>query len=204
MEPMSFWQLVENSPEWVGVFANAIFAITTITVIIWQVCVMKVQVRVMKWQVRSSARHEHIQNRLIRLQHEHEWVIRKNQEREQILKLGRKLHLDLGVLQHPSETEATIWGETQDTMYELEARLRILDVALCGEHDNWFITLEDYVEAVVKIVIADPNDFPSEQTKQALHDAEQHHNPTAIFLNIEEAIRMEFFDFKDKWDGMLK
>ena len=52
MQEMSFWQLVENSPEWVGVFANALFAIVTIYVVYRQV-------RVMGWQ-----------NNLIRLQHE--------------------------------------------------------------------------------------------------------------------------------------
>ncbi len=112
MEPMSFWQLVFNNPEWVSVFANAIFAVTTIAVIIWQVYVMKAQVRVMKWQARRSARNEQIQNRLIRLQHEHEWVLRRNQEREQLLKLARKLQLDVGCLQHASsDADSRLWGE---------------------------------------------------------------------------------------------
>src|SRR5271154_3817779 len=112
MEPMSFGQLVENNPEWVGVFASALFAIVTIGVIIWQVFVMKAQVRVMKWQVRSSARHERTQNRLIRLQHEHEWVFRKNQEREQILKLARKLHLAAGCLKEtPMAADQLNWEE---------------------------------------------------------------------------------------------
>ena len=41
MQEMSFWQLVENSPEWVGVFANALFAIVTIYVVYRQVRVME-------------------------------------------------------------------------------------------------------------------------------------------------------------------
>jgi hypothetical protein len=86
MQEMTFWQLVRNSPEWVGVFANALFAIVTIGVVIWQVLVMR-------WQGRNSDRHERIQNRLIRLQHEHEWLLRMNAEREQVLKLARKLHI---------------------------------------------------------------------------------------------------------------
>jgi hypothetical protein len=121
MEPMSFWHLILNNPEWVGVFANALFAIVTIGVVIWQVCVMRAQVRVMKWQGRNSARHELIQNRLIRLQHEHEWVLRKNQQREQLLKLGRKLNLAADSLKEtPSEGDRTSWGEVQDTLYELQ------------------------------------------------------------------------------------
>ncbi|MGC2330793.1 MAG: hypothetical protein WA581_05025 [Candidatus Acidiferrales bacterium] len=52
---MSLWHLIWNSPEWVAVFANALFALVTISVIVWQV-------RVMIWQGRTSARHERIQN----------------------------------------------------------------------------------------------------------------------------------------------
>lgn len=198
MEPMSFWQLVENNPEWAGVIASATFAFFTLLVITWQVCVMI-------WQGRNSDRHERIQNRLIRLQHEHEWVLRKNQEREQLLKLGRKLHLDLGVLEHSSsEAEATVWAEMKDTMYELDSRLKILDLATFSTlYDKWYFTLGEYVEAVVKIVVDEPSEFPSDRTKKALYDAEQHHKPIEIFLNIEEAIRMEFFDFKGKWDAAL-
>ena len=102
--------MILNNPEWVGVFANALFAVTTIGVITWQVCVMKsqtrvmtMQVRVMRWQSRISARHERVQIQLIHLQHEHEWLLRLNAEREQLLKLGRKLHLAAGCLkQTPS------------------------------------------------------------------------------------------------------
>jgi hypothetical protein len=78
MEPMGFWQLVENGPEWVAAFASIVFGLATTGVIAWQVFVMKAQVRVMEWQVRSATRHERLQNRLIRLQHEHEWVRQKN------------------------------------------------------------------------------------------------------------------------------
>ena len=40
MQEMSFWQVVENSPEWVGVIANTLFAIVTIGVVVWQGRVM--------------------------------------------------------------------------------------------------------------------------------------------------------------------
>src|ERR1700722_13431102 len=68
MHEMSKWEFVLNNPEWVAVFASAVFAVFTIVVIVWQVGVMKAQVRVMVWQGRNSSRHESIQNRLIQSQ----------------------------------------------------------------------------------------------------------------------------------------
>jgi hypothetical protein len=131
VEPMSFWQLVENSPEWVAAFASIVFGLATTAVIVWQVFVMKAQVRVMEWQTRSAARHERLQNRLIRLQHEHEWVRQKNQERGEFLKLARKLHLVAGCLKKtPAEDDRHHWGELQDTVYELHERLQILDLSV--------------------------------------------------------------------------
>jgi hypothetical protein len=145
MEPMSFWQLVMNSPEWVGVFANVIFASTTIGVVIWQVRVMKAQVRVMKWQGRNSVRHERIQNKLIRLQHEHEWLLSLNAEREKILKLSRKLHLRaVSLKEADSIADQLNWEELQDTVYELSERLRIVDVRFYT--DKWCPTLILYVD----------------------------------------------------------
>jgi hypothetical protein len=97
----------------VGVFANALFALVTITVIIWQVCVMKAQVRVMKWQGRTSARHERMQNQLIHLEIEHSWLQLLNDERSQILKMARKLHLAAGCLKEiPSDTDKTFLGRS--------------------------------------------------------------------------------------------
>jgi hypothetical protein len=214
MEPMSFWELIKNSPEWVGVFANALFAMVTISVVTWQVYVMKAQVRVMEWQGRTSARHELIQNRLIRLQHEHEWVIRKNIEREHLLKLGRQLHLAVGCLkQKPSDADGIHWGELQDTVFELSQRLRILDVGTySGAYDQWFFTLEAYVEAVQNAVLENSkfnktydvaNETPNLKTRETLAAADTTHKPISIFLDIEAAIRMEFFEFKKKWDSEL-
>jgi hypothetical protein len=34
MYDVSFWELVGSSPEWVGIFANALFAVVTIAVVI--------------------------------------------------------------------------------------------------------------------------------------------------------------------------
>lgn len=207
MEPMSFWQLVKNTPEWVGVFASSLFAIVTTAVVIWQI-------RVMKWLGRNSDRHERIQNRLIHLQHEHEWIIQKNREREQILVMARKLHLAANCLKlEPSRGNAVLWGEVQDTARELDARLRILDVSTyTGSYDQWFPSLEEYVGAIQKAVIADwefnnmnhrENLVPNESTIKALKALDDFHKPNSIFLEIETAIRMEFFEFKQRWDAAL-
>ena len=214
MEPMSFWQLVENNPEWVGVFANALFALVTITVIIWQVCVMKAQVRVMKWQGRTSARHERMQNQLIRLEIEHSWLQLLNDERSQILKMARKLHLAAGCLKEiPSDTDKYFWEEVQDTVRKLRERLRTLDVAVySGPYGNWFFELEGYAGSVMNAVIADGNfnakygqegQIVNLSTRNALKEADDLYKPTDIFLNLETAIRMEFFEFKGKWDALL-
>jgi hypothetical protein len=195
---MSLWQLLKDNPDWVGVVASSIFAAVTACIIFWQVCVMI-------WQGRNSDRHERAQNRLIRLQHEHEWVWRRNRERDQLLKLGRELHLAVGCLvdQSPDSLEPQFWGEIQDAVHELTRRLNVLDIAaFSGDYDQWFPALEDYVSAIDKIVIDEKDvQYPSKQTKKKLEDAEKHHKPLSIFLDIEAAIRMDFFDFKNKWDA---
>jgi hypothetical protein len=196
MQEMSFWQLVENSPEWVGVLANALFAIVTIYVVYRQV-------RVMEWQ-----------NNLVRLQYEHEWLLRLNEGREQVLKLGRKLHrYASGVKEKPQSSDQRLWAEVQETVGELDARLNILDVsAYSGQYDNWFPRLSEYVGAVRKAVIADyefkttysvDDGIPSLSTRKTLKEAEHKNEPINILLDLEAAIRMEFFDFKTRWDAAL-
>jgi hypothetical protein len=208
MEPMSFWELVKNSPEWAGVISSTAFAIVTTVVIIWQV-------RVMRWQGRNSERHEYIQNRLIRLQHEHEWLLRLNAEREKILAMARKLHLIAGCLKERQQAGDVLnWEELQDKVFELSERLRVLDVrAYSGAYDSkWSATLTLYVNAVLKAVIDDgkfnvtyaqTNAIPNVSTRKALEEANDTYSPTGIFLDLETAIRMEFGEFKDKWDAEL-
>jgi hypothetical protein len=84
--------------------------------------------------------------------------------------------------------------------------------AFTGENDNWFPNLTRYVEAVLKAVIDDsrfyetfelPSDSPNLTTRKALKDAEQRHEIVKVFLDLEGAIRMEFFDFKTKWDSLM-
>jgi hypothetical protein len=207
MEPMSVWRLALDNPEWAGVFANSLFAATTIAVIIWQV-------RVMTWQGRNSERHERIQNRLIRLQHEHSWVLRLNAEREQLLKLGRKLYLAANALKEkPTEFDPLRWVEVQETVTELSSRLQVLDVAaFTGPFDRWYINLRDYVEAVQKAWIDDSSfnqtfslssDSPTLSTRKTLKEAGERCDIIGTFLEIEGAIRMEFHQFKKKWDDAL-
>jgi len=43
-------------------------------------------------------------------------------------------------------------------------------------------------------------DVPAPETVAALQAAAKTYNPTGIFLDTERAIRMEFFDLKDRWD----
>jgi hypothetical protein len=165
-------------------------------------------------QMLNSNRNERIQNRLIRLQHEHEWVMRLNAEREQVLKLARTLHLVAGCLKPtPSNGDELHWNELRDTVYELHERLRIVDMAAySGSYDQWFPRLEDYVEGVLQAVVAD-GDFkttyllegqrPTLATRETLKGLDDRCNPIGIFLEVETAIRMEFSQFKDKWDAVL-
>jgi hypothetical protein len=200
METMSLWRLILNNPEWIAVFASVIFAIATLNVMIWQ--------------VRVSTRHERIQNRLIRLQHEHSWMLQLNEERETLLNLARKLHLAAGCLKSKhSISDPLHWTEVVHTTYELDSRLKILDMdAFTGENDNWFPNLTRYVEAVLKAIVDDsrfyetfelPSDSPNLTTRKALKDAEQRYEIIKVFLDLEGAIRMEFFDFKKKWDSLM-
>ena len=194
LQPISLWQLLLNNPEWVAVLA----AVVTVIVIIWQVCVMI-------WQGRTSARHERTQNKLIRLQHEHEWVRQRNQERAEIAALTRKLHRDIGPLLDHKTVGGLIWGETLDTADELRSRLSILDIAIfAGPYDHWFPKLEGYVDAVLKAITDDTSGYPSEEARKKLADAEKQGNPIGIGLEIEAAIRMDFFEFKQKWDALLQ
>jgi hypothetical protein len=212
MQPMSWGHLILNSPEWVAVFASALFAVVTIGVVIWQVCVMKAQVRVMIWQARSSHRNEQTQNRLLRLQHEHEWVRQRNREREELLKLAGKLSSAVSCLKDPrSRSAPQHWYDVQSTAYELESRLSLVDItAFLGVYDHWYPNLRQYLEAVLDVVLddskypqPDSSGWPAPETVQALAAVAERCNPTKILLDLQTAIRMEFYDFKKKWDALL-
>jgi hypothetical protein len=196
MQEMSFWQVVENSPEWIGVIANTLFAIVTIGVVVWQ---GRVMVR---------------QNKLMQLEHEHDWLLHSNEARQQVINLARKLHRVAGCIKEaPRSGDQHSWEELQDTAYELKEHLQTLDVsAYSGEHDNWFPRLIEYVDAVLHAVAADyefkakysvDEEAPSLSTRNALQDADKKYDPIKILLDLEAAVRMEFFDFKTKWAAAL-
>src|SRR5580698_1030997 len=210
MHEMSKLEFLLNNPEWVAVFASAVFAVFTITVIIWQVFVMKEQVRVMVWQGRTSARHEsrqnrliESQNRLIRFQFEHERIQILNGERARLLKLGRKLQLSVSCLKEtPSEHDGIFWDEVVDEASELNVRLSTLDIDAYDDfYGEWYFHLTDYVESLLRAIADDgkqpaiaPGIRPAPTTVAALLAIEKRCDPTQIFLEIETAIRMDFFD----------
>jgi hypothetical protein len=204
MEPMSFWQLVKNTPEWMGVFATSLFAVITIIILIRQVIVMR-------WQGRNSDRHERLQNTLLRLQLEHEFVLLLNAEREKILKLMYELSLFSGAFEMQESIITTIdWTKLQDTAYELDQRLRILDSRTYTDaYGSWYSQLRQYVDDVLNVVIEDnklrnEQGNPSHYRKGLLQAANYKNNPINIRLGIETAIRMAVSEFKDKWDAALK
>jgi hypothetical protein len=48
-----------------------------------------------------------------------------------------------------------------------------------------------------------PGETPNLSTRKELKAVDDRHNPISIFIDLETAIRMEFLDFKDKWDAAL-
>jgi hypothetical protein len=201
MQPMSLWELVKNSPEWVAAIASIIFGGVMALLVFWQVVVMR-------RQGENSDRHERIANRTLRLQIEREWILQRNRDRRRLLKLARKLQLAARTLaSSPPVDDPLAWDDVQSTADEITSRLRILDLAtLSSEFDSWFSPLEDYAEAILNAWIAwdkEPPESRTRQTKKALKDADTLFNPGKIRLDLETAIRMEYFDFKSKWDAVL-
>ncbi len=201
MQPISLWELAKNSPEWVAAFASILFGIVMALLVYWQVIVMK-------RQGENSDRHERIANRTLRLQIEREWILQRNRDRRRLVKLARKLQLAAMTLaSNPPVDDPLAWDEVQSAADEITSRLRILDLAtFSSEFDSWFSPLEDYAEAVLNAWMAwdkEPPESRTQQTKKALEDADTLFNPGKIRLDLETAIRMEYSDFKDKWDAVL-
>ena len=143
------------------------------------------------------------------------WLLRSNSEREQILKSARKLHLTAGCLKEKQNAgDQLSWEEVRDTVYELSKRMRILDLrAYSGAYDQWYFNLNQYVDAVLRIVTDDATfsetydmtgETPGISARRALKEADNRYEPITIFLELEAAIRMEFFEFKTRWDIELR
>jgi hypothetical protein len=201
MHDYTWTQLLKDNPEW----ATVVFSAFTTLVIVWQVIVMILQGR-------GVDRREHQQNRLIRLQFDHSLLIRMNAEREKILHMAREVHHVAGCLTLPPMTGGeSFWEELPVKTYELNQRLRILDLgAYTGPNDTWYFQLEEYINDLVRI-IGEDNDFqklyemdgmtPADSTRVKLKEAENRHNPIGILLDIEKAMRLEFFEFKGRLDS---
>jgi hypothetical protein len=150
MHEESFWTLVKSSPEWVGVIASSLFALVT-TGIIWRqkiamekqvevtreqgiaaATIMKQQADIMKQQGEVSAEHQRIQNGILRLQHEHDWLNAYNAKREEILRSATRLHiLILGIVNEPPPpfSDAQQWGELLQARSAMKFQMDLLDVA---------------------------------------------------------------------------
>ena len=205
MHEMSKSEFILNNPEWVGVLASAIFAFFTICVIIWQVIIMIVQGR-------RSDRRQRVQNNLIRYQIARDGVQQRNQERSEILKLASRLKFAaFSLRRNATSTDEENWESVQNTAFELDGLLKILDIATYSmPYDQWYFALEDYVEAVIQAVNGDvelhpifkaPYNLPAPPTRIELELAFERYDPTKIILDIQAAIRMEFFDLKNMWDA---
>jgi hypothetical protein len=224
MHEMSWTEIIKDNPEWVAVIVSSVFAFVTVGVVIWQVCVMIWQGRI---SISGDQRQQTLlraQNRLFELQLEHQRIQILNAERLLLLNMARKMHLAASCLDlAPSVADQLNWDEVRDTMMELHQRLRVLDVdAYDGPYDQWYPELDQYVKAIEDAVIHD-RDFqrekpvtpetsagpvqregvPAMETVLALKGAITRHTPLGTFLDIETAIRMEFFEYKSKVDGAL-
>lgn len=186
-----------NSPEWIAVFTNSLFAAVTVGVIIWQVCVMR-------WQGGNSDRNERIQNRLIRFQFEYARLQHLNDERSKILKLAFELCLALGTLHGGMLNSDKIWPKMENLSLELRHRLRTSDTAaFTGKHDaEWFINLNGLVDLVTDALFT--QSLSVQGAIQALQQADKKFKSVETLLALESAIRQEFSDFTLKWDKEVR
>ena len=206
-------RLLKDNPEWASLCATVLFAIIT-TAIIWrQVCVMQAQTRIMKWQARNSVKHERQQNRLltsqnklIRYQFEYSWLKELNDERKQLLVLGRLLEDQIKlVAQGDRNVVLTRWAEMRETVEQLDGRLKTLNVAVyTGQYDSWYEKLFLYVDAVLKIVREQKGLPPPASTNVELLRANERCEIDHVFTELEQAIESEFIKFKLTWDAETK
>lgn len=202
MGPTSFWELVKNNPEWVGVVTSVIFAVVTAVILGWQVFVMQ-------RQERNSSRHEETQNNLLQLQLEHEFVRLLNAERERILELAKELKLSSDCFMNAPISVNNHWNKLKNTAYELNERLSVLDLrAYSGSYGKWYFDLNDYVDALLKAVVQDTDTMAEGDVRLRVMDllrtSANTHKLIDIQLAIESAIRMEVFGFEQKWNAALK
>lgn len=204
MHEYTWTQLFKDNPEW----ATVLLAAITTLIIFWQVVVMI-------WQGKRGDERDRQQNELLRLQFHHSWLTRMNAEREKILRLTKDIHSAAGCLTLPPMTGGeSFWENLGDKTDQMRDCLSILDFGAChGDYDSWFPLLEDYIEDLRKIIVEDyefqrlyklDGKTPVAATRTKLKEAEARHSPIGICLDIETAIRMEFFEFKQNFDDEMK
>lgn len=225
MHDMSFWKVVQNSPEWITVFSTILFAAITSYIIWRQKCVMQQQVkvtkeqgedaaRIMQEQVKMmekqgeiSARHEQMQNRLLQLQHEHEWLTVLNAKRYEILKIATKLHVDVLYLIKKVDAgqDAMVWSRMLELRSELKVQMEILDVAAyTKDKDGWYAKLGAWVTELFSIIgesLKSPiySGVPADSTRKALAAAETTYDPVKPMYALQTLIRETTEEFNKKW-----
>ena len=213
MREISFWKLVENSPEWVGVFTTTVFALVTTAIIFGQYLAMKAQVRVMVWQGKLSARHERQQNmllenqnKIIRYQFEYTRLTESNNERKQLLTLGRKMYeIAHYVVVASQSAVAEYLHQLRVISDEVTVRTNVLNIAVySGKYDAWYEDFLDYIGLVIKALVSEWSTVPSSDTRTKIRSANELCMSKQIFSAIENAIAFEFRDVNDRWDALTK
>jgi hypothetical protein len=213
MHETSFWRFVEDSPEWVSVFTTALFAIVTTAIIYGQYLAMKAQVRVMVWQGKLSARHERQQNmllenqnKIIRYQFEYTRLTESNNERKQLLTLGRKMYeIAHYVVVASQSAVAEYLHQLRVISDEVTVRTNVLNIAVySGKYDAWYEDFLDYIGLVIKALVSESSTVPSSDTRTKIRSANELCMSKQIFSAIENAIAFEFRDVNDRWDALTK
>jgi hypothetical protein len=213
MHEISFWKVVENSPEWVTVFSTFLFAGITAAIIWRQKCVMDHQATIMQQQKdvmekqgEISARHERMQNRLLQLQHEHEWLTALNARRYEILRTASQLHVDVLYIIRKVEADrdAEVWADVMKGRSQLRLQMDILDVAAyTDDKDGWYTQLASWASELFGIIseeLKSPsyNGIPTDATRKALQAAETPNPIVPIYL-LQTLIRESTDEFSKKW-----
>jgi hypothetical protein len=211
MHEMSKLEFIVNNPEWVTVLTSSLFAIVTLCIIWRQKSVMQQQAQIMvqqkeimRVQAETSARHERQQNRLIQLQHEHDWLTALNVKREEVLATAEKLHIDtLFVINGPFVTDMKGWSDLQHGRAKLKLQLDVLDVAAYLENkDDWHAQLMNWCAALFNVISEDykvnKSGTPTMATRVALKELDKVQVPTKAMVAIRKAIRTDTDTFKKR------
>jgi hypothetical protein len=97
-----------------------------------------------------------------------------------------------------------------DIAFEISSRLKAVDLAVyTGSYDQWYPSLRDYVDGVLQAIAKSPElakgdgDDGSARRAVIVKEIENLTKTADLFkiqMDIESSIRMDFFEFKQKWD----